>query len=194
MEAAIAPPSYKTGLSSAVFTGSRKDKCLLIGDDDAEGETDVDFTVDGLGVNHYDPVDNPLDSKPSGSARPFESANSILSRYEAIERTQQNQSKGTGFVSFRQKASSERPPRALLPKHLQPAIPSGSFVKKTTNIEEKKSSDYQAEAHRLRAELAQAKAQKEAQQQAVKAKNARAPPPPPPPVLSFGKRKHHSRK
>jgi septal ring factor EnvC (AmiA/AmiB activator) len=66
--------------------------------------------------------------------------------------------------------------------------PLQQFEKKTSAVK-KDSADYQAEADRLRDELARAKAEREAKMEELKAARTRAPPPPPPPTLSFRNKK-----
>ena len=205
IEAALAP-SFKTGLSSRVYTGSRAE----------EPKQDVDWTVDSLNINHDTPFEGgDIDedgAKPSAAS--FVKASSILDKYEVrlagerekgckestmvsntlsfsdpkaieCERGQPN-----GFVRFRPKSKvSGTPPVPLVPKHLLSNMPDplGHLEKKQSAVEQKTSADYSAEADQLRAQIAKSQAEREAKMQALLSKKARAPPPPPP-AVSFRKK------
>jgi RecQ family ATP-dependent DNA helicase len=87
IDAALAP-SYKTGLSSDVFKGSRNDDFV----DDDYG---ADFTVGELDIKYHAPLDyssnfDAEDTKPT--AKSLARASSILAKYEVREQKKRNES------------------------------------------------------------------------------------------------------
>jgi len=106
---------------------------------------------------------------------------------KAIE-CQQNQQ--NGFVRFKPKSSTgETSSVPIVPKHLQAKMPNPlQHFEKESPAADKTSRDYQAEADRLRDELAKTRAEQDAKLNALKMARARSAPPPPP-SLSFGRKK-----
>jgi superfamily II DNA helicase RecQ len=112
----------------------------------------------------------------------FLKASSILSKYEAVE-----DKSSLGFVTFKAKVNSfakMQDDRIRIPQHLIPVKrASAQNQKVNTRTAEKTSADFEAEANRLKTELANVKAEREALIEGATEFKRELPPPPPP--LSF---------
>lgn len=202
IEAAQAAASYNSTRFATIGFGMENpenpgDRSSLEKEEDDFASPDGNWDVDGLQITGVVAASAPNDDNDGGlsfgdtpdekPAANFVKASAILSKYEAKEC-----SAGTGFVNFREKVIAEKEDgggddRIRIPQHLVPPAKklADPLSHKTNNAPEKKSTDYAAEADRLRAELAKAKAESELRRQNLQGGSRRAPPPPPPPTLSF---------
>jgi superfamily II DNA/RNA helicase len=159
-------------------------------DDAAAQDVDSAWEVGGLHVRgNRENVDYESDSGelPAHPSVSFAKASSILSKYEAIE------CKNSTFVNFKERKDSSEAKsddRIRIPQHL---VPRTSVKSSVPNIEKPKptSSDFAAEADRLRDELAKACAERAEKQLKLASQGTerRAPPPPPPTVTFSSQRK-----